>query len=348
MSSAEPATSRDRARWAPSGDSTLADHAAARLSREDLQSIYYFMQLTRSVEDRVRRLYLQGQLQGAVYSSRGQEGTAVASAYALGPGDFVAPLIRDLGASFARGMEPGRIFAQWLGRVDAPTQGRDGNLHFGDLSKGILAPISMLGATIPLCAGIGLAAKQRGESHVALAYIGDGGSNTGDFHEGLNFAAALRLPLILILEDNGFAYSTPSTQHVAISSFAERAVAYGVPAVTVDGNDVIAVYRETRQAVERGRSGGGPTLIEAKTFRVRGHAEHDDAFYVPKEMADAWAQRDPVQLLVEYLHDHQLITEEELGRIDERILLEVDAGLRWAEASPLPDPATQGDGVYAD
>lgn len=326
----------------------LADHESAGLTRDDLHALYYFMHLTRSVEDRVRHLYLQGRLLGAVYSSRGQEGTAVASAYALRPGDFVAPLIRDLGASFTRGMEPGRIFAQWLGRKAAPTGGRDGNLHFGDLSKGILTPISMLGATIPLCAGVGLAAKQRGDSRVALAYIGDGGTNTGDFHEGMNFAAALRLPVVLIVEDNGFAYSTPRSQHVAIADFTERARAYGIPAVSVEGNDVIAVYRETRRAIEYARSGCGPTLIEARTFRVRGHAEHDDAFYVPKELAAAWEKRDPIRLLLAYLAEHALMTEEERSRLDDRVTREVDAGLDWAEASPYPDPSTQALGVYAD
>lgn len=335
MSSAEPMA-------------TPMEHETAGLSTEALRTMYYCMQLTRSVEDRVRRLYLQGRLQGAVYSSRGQEGTAVASAYALGPDDFVAPLIRDLGATMTRGVEPRRIFAQWLGRAAAPTGGRDGNLHFGVLERGVLAPISMLGATIPVCAGIALAAVQRGERRVALAYIGDGGTNTGDFHEGMNFAAALRLPVIVIVEDNGFAYSTPTSRHVAIKSFAERAAAYGVPAVTVDGNNVIEVYRCTREAVERARAGGGPTLIEAKTFRMRGHAEHDDAFYVPAELVKQWEQRDPIELLVRYMAEHGLMDSAQRGEIDRQINAEVEEALGWAEAQPLPDPTTQQLGVYAD
>ncbi len=325
-----------------------APHEVAGLTVRDLYTLYYFMQLTRSVEDRVRTLYLQGRLQGAVYSSRGQEGTAVASAYALGPDDFVAPLIRDLGATFTRGVEPRRIFAQWLGRVGGPTAGRDGNLHFGDLSHGVLAPISMLGATIPLCAGIGLASKQRGENRVALAYIGDGGTNTGDFHEGLNFAAALRLPLVLIVEDNGFAYSTPSNQHVAIRSFVDRAVAYGIPGVATDGNDVIAVFGHTRDAVNRARRGDGPTLIEVKTFRMRGHAEHDDAFYVPREMQAHWEARDPIELLLRYLQSHGLFDDKERQRLDEKIAAVIEDALAWAEQSPLPDGSTQATGVYAD
>lgn len=336
MSSAEPRT-----------DSPTLPHEAAGLGCEDLHQLYYYMQLTRSVEDRVRALYLQGQLQGAVYSSRGQEGTAVASAYALGPDDVAAPLIRDLGAAFVRGIAPGRIFAQWLGRIAGPTGGRDGNLHFGDLSRGVLTPISMLGATIPVCAGVALASKQRGQQRVALAYIGDGGSNTGDFHEGLNFAAALGLPMVLIVEDNGYAYSTPVSRHVAISNFADRAVAYGIPASAVDGNDVLAVYRVTREAVARARAGGGPTLIAVKTFRMRGHAEHDNAFYVPKDMIAEWAQRDPIQRLLSYMEQYDLMAAPERQTIDERIAHEVDEGLAQALASPTPDPITQQDGVYA-
>ena len=336
MSSAEPAV-----------DAAAPAHVTAGLTREDLHTLYYYMHLTRSVEDRVRALYLQGKLLGAVYSSRGQEGTAVASAYALGPDDYVAPLIRDLGASFVRGIEPRRIFAQWLGRQGGPTGGRDGNLHFGDLSRGVVAPISMLGATIPVCAGIALASQQRGETRVALAYIGDGGSNTGDFHEGLNFAAALRLPLVLIVEDNGFAYSTPVAQHVAIRTFADRAAAYGIPSETVDGNDVIAVYRGTREAVERGRRGEGPTLLEVKTFRMRGHAEHDDASYVPRELTAHWQGRDPINLLLAYMARSDLIDDNEKQKLDYRVRSEIDEALAWAESSPYPDPATQTDNLYA-
>jgi TPP-dependent pyruvate/acetoin dehydrogenase alpha subunit len=336
MSSAEPV--------APS---PTLPHRDAGLETGDLLRIYYFMQLTRACEDAVRRLYLQGRLVGAVYTSRGQEGTAVASAFALRDGDFCAPLIRDLGASFTRGVDPTAIFAQWLGRETGPSRGRDGNLHFGVHERGVLAPISMLGATIPLCAGIGLAARQRGEDRVALAYIGDGGSNTGDFHEGLNFAAVLRLPMVLILEDNGYAYSTPTSRHVALRTFADRAAAYGIPGITVDGNDVIAVYSATVQAVQRARAGDGPTLIEVKTFRMRGHAEHDDAFYVPKELYEEWEARDPVDRLRVYLFDHDLASSSELGEIDALIRSEIDEALQAALDAPMPDPATQGDGVYA-
>jgi TPP-dependent pyruvate/acetoin dehydrogenase alpha subunit len=317
------------------------------LTRDDLLALYYYMQLTRSLEDRVRNLYLQGKLVGAVYRSLGQEGTAVASAYALEPQDIVAPLIRDLGASIVRGVPLDKIFAQWLGRVTGPSRGRDGNLHFGYMERGVLPPISMLGATIPVCAGVALAARQRGENRVALAYIGDGGTNTGDFHEGLNFAATLRLPLIVIVENNGYAYSTPVHKQVAITDFAERGPAYGIPGEIVDGNDVIAVYNVTKAAMERARAGLGPTLIEAKTFRMRGHAEHDDAFYVPKELFEEWARRDPIARLDSYLTQNDLWTDEDRQTIKKRIERELDEALARAEADPQPDPATLCDGVYA-
>src|SRR5579862_3773125 len=204
------------------------DSSAATLTRDDLVAMYYYMQLTRFLEDRVRNLYLQGKLVGAVYRSMGQEGTAVASAYALEDGDYIAPLIRDLGASVVRGVPLEKIFAQWLGRVTGPSGGRDGNLHFGYTEKGVLAPVSMLGATIPVCAGVALTGKRQGKNYVAVAYIGDGGTNTGDFHEGLNFAATLRLPMVLVVENNGYAYSTPTNKQFMIEDLAARAAGYGI------------------------------------------------------------------------------------------------------------------------
>jgi TPP-dependent pyruvate/acetoin dehydrogenase alpha subunit len=320
---------------------------ASKLGRDDLVELYYFMQLTRSLEDRVRNLYLQGKLVGAVYRSMGQEGTAVASAYALEPQDYCAPLIRDLGASLVRGVPLDVIFGQWLGRITGPSAGRDGNLHFGYIEKGVLAPISMLGATIPVCCGVALGARQRGNNCVAMAYIGDGGTNTGDFHEGVNFAAALNLPVVVIVENNGYAYSTPTERQFRIKDLAERAKAYGIPGEIVDGNDVEAVYEVCRIAVERARSGGGPTLIEAKTFRMRGHAEHDDAFYVPPERFEEWKARDPIAVLDGRLSNRGLWADGEKQAMVERIKHELDEAVAAAEAADTPDPSTQQDGVYA-
>jgi len=317
------------------------------LTREDLVAMYYYMVLTRTLEDRVRNLYLQGKLVGAVYRSMGQEGTAVATAYALEPADYVAPLIRDLGASVVRGVPLEKIFAQWLGRVTGPSRGRDGNLHFGYMEKGVLAPVSMLGVTIPLCAGVALAAKQRGEYRVSMAYIGDGGTNTGDFHEGLNFAATLRLPMILIVENNGYAYSTPTSKQFAVRDLAVRAQAYGIPGEIVDGNDVIEVYNVTKRAVLRARSGQGPTLIEAKTFRMRGHAEHDDASYVPTNLVEEWQRRDPIAKLAAHMEEKGLWREGEKQAVEGRIKRELDEAVAGAEAAAHPDGGTQAAGTYA-
>jgi TPP-dependent pyruvate/acetoin dehydrogenase alpha subunit len=324
-----------------------ADTKGAALTRDDLVSMFYYMQLTRTLEDRVRNLYLQGKLVGAVYRSMGQEGTAVASAYALEDGDYCAPLIRDLGASVVRGVPLEKIFGQWLGRVTGPSAGRDGNLHFGYIQKGVLAPVSMLGATIPLCAGVALAARQQGNDRVALAYIGDGGTNTGDFHEGLNFAAVLRLPVVLIVENNGYAYSTPTDQQFLIPDLAIRATSYGIPGVIIDGNDVEAVYTTTKRAVDRARAGEGPTLIEAKTFRMRGHAEHDDASYVPKHLYEEWAAKDPILRLDRRLTEEGMWHEGERDSVLERVRVELDEAVEAAEAASHPEAATQQHGVYA-
>jgi len=325
----------------------LAGESTAVLDRDDLVAMYYYMTLTRSLEDRVRNLYLQGKLVGAVYRSLGQEGTAVASAYALEDGDYIAPLIRDLGASIVRGVPIDRIFGQWLGRVSGPSSGRDGNLHFGYVERGVLTPISMLGATIPLCCGVALAAKRRGDYRVVLAYIGDGGTNTGDFHEGVNFAATLKLPLVVLVENNGFAYSTPTEKQFVVKNLAIRAKAYGIPGEVVDGNDVVAVNAVTRKAVRRARAGQGPTLIEAKTFRMRGHAEHDDAFYVPKHLLEEWAARDPIALLDARLTQSGSWRDGERERIIERVKRELDTAVGAAEQAAAPDPETQQQGVYA-
>jgi TPP-dependent pyruvate/acetoin dehydrogenase alpha subunit len=205
----------------------------------------------------------------------------------------------------------------------------------------------MLGVSIPVCAGVGLAAKQRGDYHVAVAYIGDGGTNTGDFHEGLNFAATLRLPLVVIVENNGFAYSTPTTKQFAITDLADRAQAYGIPGEIVDGNDVVAVYTCTRRAVLRARSGQGPTLIEAKTFRMRGHAEHDDASYVPPHLFDEWAARDPIARLNARLEEGGLWRNGEKQTIADRIDRELDTAVAAAEAAAHPNPDTQQDRLHA-
>jgi len=322
--------------------------AKSDLSRERQLELYRFLKLNRMTEDRLGNLYRQNKVVGGLYASRGQEATSVGAAYALEPQDFMGPLIRNLGAMLVRGVKPREVMMQYMARADSPTGGKDGNTHFGDMERGLVAPISMLGSVIPVMAGVALAGKKLGRNLVALTFIGDGGTSTGDFHEGLNLAAVLNVPFVLVCENNGWAYSTPTSKQMKVKSIATRASAYGIPGETVDGNDVLAVYEGVKKAVERARSGGGPTLIEARTFRMKGHAEHDDAGYVPKEMVEEWKKKDPIERFERHLLHHEMATEDDLrlitNAIDEELSAEVDRAL----ASPFPPPERAFEGVYAE
>jgi len=322
--------------------------AKSELSRERQLELYRFLKLNRMTEDRLGNLYRQNKVVGGLYASRGQEATSVGAAYALEPQDFMGPLIRNLGAMLVRGVKPREVMMQYMARADSPTGGKDGNTHFGDMERGLVAPISMLGSVIPVMAGVALAGKKLGRNLVALTFIGDGGTSTGDFHEGLNLAAVLNVPFVLVCENNGWAYSTPTSKQMKVKSIATRASAYGIPGETVDGNDVLAVYEGVKKAVERARGGGGPTLIEARTFRMKGHAEHDDAGYVPKEMVEEWKKKDPIERFERHLLHHEMATEDDLrlitNAIDEELSAEVDRAL----ASPFPPPERAFEGVYAE
>jgi TPP-dependent pyruvate/acetoin dehydrogenase alpha subunit len=332
----------------PAADAPGERLARTSLGRDEQLRLYHFMKLTRMVEGRLGNLYRQGKVVGGLYSSLGQEATAVGSAYALAPGDFMGPLIRNLGSMLVRGVEPREVMAQYLAKGASPTGGKDGNTHFGDLSRGLVAPISMLGALIPVMAGVALAGRMQGKDLVALTYIGDGGTSTGDFHEGLNFAAAQNLPLVVIAENNGYAYSTPVSAQMRIKHIAARAAAYGIPGEIVDGNDVLAVYEATRRAVERARGGGGPTLLEAKTFRMKGHAEHDDAGYVPRELFEEWRKRDPIERFERHLLGSGLGASSDLEAITAAIDGQLDAEVDFALDAPWPAPERALEGVYAD
>ena len=322
--------------------------AKTELPRERQLELYRFMKLNRMTEDRLGNLYRQGKVVGGLYSSRGQEAVSVGSAYALAPQDFAGPLIRNLGAMLVRGVKPREVMMQYMAKSDSPTGGKDCNTHFGDLSRGLIAPISMLGAIIPVMTGIALAARMQKKDVVAMTWIGDGGTSTGDFHEGLNLAAVLNAPFVLVAENNGWAYSTPTSRQMRIKDIVVRAAAYGIAGELVDGNDVLAVYEATHRAVERARGGAGPTLIEAKTFRMKGHAEHDDAGYVPKEHFEEWKRKDPIERFERYLLTNGLAGEEDLRRIaaeiDEELSREVDLAL----ASPFPPAERAFENVYAE
>ena len=320
---------------------------AAKLTRAQYHELYYYLRLNRRVDEQLTHLYRQGKVVGGVYSSLGQEATAVGSAYALGPDDFLGGMIRDVGATLVRGFRPRDVFLQYMARRDGPTGGRDANNHFGDLQRGVMAPISMLGELVPLLSGVGLAAKIRGERRVGLTYVGDGATSTTPFHEGLNFAAVLQLPLIVVVENNGWAYSTPVERQMANTRIVDRARAYGIVGESIDGNDVVAVYEATRRARERAYQGGGPTLIEALTMRMKGHAEHDDARYVPKAMLEKWRARDPIVQYEKFLAKRKLMSAEEKSGLEARLEQVIREDVEFAESSPFPAPEKAARPVWA-
>ena len=336
----------------PATRPTAAIPAGAVLSRDQLLDIYYYLRLTRTLEERLVALYRQSKVIGGLFRSLGQEGESVATAYALERGrhkDVLSPLIRNLGSLLVMGAQPAEILRQYMAKAESPTRGRELNVHFNDLEKGYLGQISHLGDMIPVMAGIALTFKLRGEPRVGLVYIGDGGTSTGTFHEGLNFAAVQRLPLVVIGEYNHWAYSTPPEKQFAVKDLADKAKGYGIPAVTVDGNDVFAVYEATRFAVERARRGKGVHFIEVKTYRRKGHAEHDDQHYVPKSELERWAsENDPVDRYVQRLLGADMVAEADLKDIDDRVRVEVDQATDACVDEPLPAPETALPGVYAD
>lgn len=327
--------------------STSSSNGPGELSKELHERIYYFMKLTRLVEDRLGVLAAQGKVLGSLYTSLGQEATAVGCAAALDAarGDVVAPLLRDMGAMLTMGASPVEIFQQYMAK-DGPSKGRELNIHFGSPARSFVGPVSMLGEMIPVMAGIALSFKIKASQSVALTFIGDGGASTGPTHEGLNFAAVLDLPLILVVENNGFAYSTPTDQQSRLKRLADRALAYGMPGVTVDGNDVLAVYHATSEAVDRARSGNGPTLIEAVTFRMRGHAQHDNQAYVPSKLLAEWKEKDPIARHERHVTANGILTHEELASIESRIAQRIEQAVQSAEATPFPAAQSAANDVF--
>ena len=317
------------------------------LKPEQMLELYRYLKLTRMVEERLVNLYRQTKIGGGVFRSLGQEATAVGSAYALEPTDFVTPLIRDLGAVLVKGIRPRDIFAQYMAKAWGPSGGRDLNIHFGDMSKGFIGPISHLGDMIPVMTGVLLGARMQQKPTVAIAYIGDGGMSTGAFHEGLNFAAVQKLPLIVIAEYNHYAYSTPTSLQTAVRDLAEKAAGYNIPASIVDGNDVVACYEVTKRAADYARQGGGAVLIEAKTYRRRGHAEHDDQRYVPAGEIEWWEKHnDPIDRYEAYLIERGLADQAKLAEITADVMREIEEDSAWAESSPMPEAEQAAYGVF--
>ncbi len=307
----------------------------------------YHMTLMREVEDRIeRKLYRQGKVVGGVYVARGQEAIPVGTGLAARPSDVFFPSHRDLALFFIRGITPRQVFAQYMGRVDGLTRGKDGNMHMGSMPHRLVSIISSIGASVPVAAGAALALKYKGTQEVAFVFFGDGATSRGDWHEGVNMAAVLKLPLVLVCNNNQYAYSTPLEKQMACANVADRGPAYGIPAEIVDGNDVFAVNQAARRAAEHARAGLGPYLLECKTFRMTGHSAHDAAEYVPKHLFEEWAKKDPIARLEALMLAKGWATAEEIEEKRAGVLAEVDEAVAWAENRPYPEPSELCDGVY--
>jgi pyruvate dehydrogenase E1 component alpha subunit/2-oxoisovalerate dehydrogenase E1 component alpha subunit len=321
--------------------------AKRKLSRQHYLDLYYYMRLNREVEDSMTKLFRQNKIVGGLYASLGQEAVSVGSAYALEKRDWMAPMIRNIGALLVKGVPPRDIFTQHMAKFTSPTKGKDGTSHFGDLENlHIVSPISMLGDLIPVMTGVAMAGRYLGQKIVAMTWIGDGGSSTGVFHEGMNLAASQKAAFVLILENNQWAYSTPVRRQVPIENLADRAKAYGIASYIVDGNDVVAMYSTAKEAVDRARAGEGPILIEAKTFRRRGHAQHDPAEYVPKDQLEFWEKRDPIALYESFLLKEKLLDAKGKKEVEDKIANLLEKEREFAENSPMPPAETVATGVY--
>jgi TPP-dependent pyruvate/acetoin dehydrogenase alpha subunit len=314
--------------------------------RADRVNLLRFMLMMRLSEERGLTLYKQGKVPGSFYDGCGQEAIPVGSAYVLGPRDRTCILHRDLGAHFVRGVTPDRYLANYMGRAGGVTGGKDGNMHFGDRGLGSVGMVSMLPDMAMVATGMALAFKNRGEDRIAMTWFGEGSTANGQWHEAMNFAGVHGLPVVFVLENNQFAYSTPNELEFAVDPV-ERARVYGFPGVKVDGNDVEAVFEAARVATERARAGEGPTLIECVTMRMHGHGAHDDMSYVPPEMFEKWAERDPIDLYAGRLEAEYGFSPDELEAIRTAVKQEVDDCARTALESPMPDPATATEGVFA-
>src|SRR5438067_248924 len=312
--------------------------------------IYRWMVLNRKMEQALENLYKQGKVVGGVYFGLGQEACSCASAFALDRDDWVAPMIRNQGSLLVRGFEPRDMMMQYMAKADSPTKGRDGTSHFGDIHKrNVVSPISMLGDLIPVMAGVALGARLQGKNIAVMTYIGDGGQSTGVTYEGINFAAVQNLGLVLLVESNLWAYSTPSEMQYCVKDLAERAIGYGIPGLIIDGTDPCQVYDASYEAAERAHHGEGPTLIEAKMMRMKGHAIHDAADYVPKPMFDYWNRREPLARFENYLlREKKWLSQKE----NEALLAEVEQVIERereiAVNSPMPAPETAAGGVYCE
>lgn len=318
------------------------------LSSEQYLQLYYNMKLTREFEESILKLYRQGKIVGGAYTGNGNEATAVGSAFALEPHDYLFPMHRDMGAHLVKGQSLRHLMLQHLARGNSLSKGRDGTGHYADPALRIYGNISHLGAMVPMACGVALASKLRKEKSVVLTYIGDGGSNVGDIHESLAMASVMKLPLILIIENNQFAYSTPVAKQKAAEKYSDRAIGYGIPGFTIDGTNIEEVYATCKTAVERARNGEGPTLIESVTMRMHGHSAHDGADYVPKQLLEEWKKKDPVERIEKLLSEKKILTEKIKKEFHDKVNAELEDAIQFAVESPYPNGEEAAIGVYAE
>jgi TPP-dependent pyruvate/acetoin dehydrogenase alpha subunit len=319
----------------------------ATVTRELGSQLLYYMKLMRDLEHRIENLYRQGKIVGGVFIGRGQEAISAGSAILTTPDDVVCPCHRDLAAFLIRGLPAWAVVANYLGRKDGPTRGRDGNLHLGSLPLGIVSFISSMAAIVPVANGVALSFQYRKKPNVVLCYFGDGATSRGEWHEAMNFGAVFKLPIVYFCNNNQYAYSTPVSRQMAVEHITDRAQGYGMPCHRVDGNDVVAVHEAARKAIARARKGEGPSLIECKTFRMTGHSAHDGAEYVPKELFEKWKKKDPIVRFEKYLLEKKLLSRDQIDAVYAKVQAEVEEAVARAEQSPYPDPTGLLDGVFA-
>ncbi len=311
------------------------------------ERMLYFMKLARMAEERIERvLYRQGKIIGGVYVGRGQEAVGVATAIQLVEGDVILPNHRDFAAFVIRGFKLPEVFANWMGRMGGPNRGRDNTLHLGDMKRGVIPIISHLGDTCPVACGVAMVLKRRRKRNVALVTFGEGTTSRGDVHEAMNLASVMKLPVVFVCNNNGYAYSTHTSKQYAVKDLSVRGSAYNMPGVTVDGTDVLAVHATAARAIARARAGQGPSFIECRTFRMTGHSAHDMAEYVPEKVLKEGAKKDPIAKLEKHLLAKRLITRAGIHELEEKIRKEIDAAVASAELSPMPDGASALEGVY--
>src|SRR6187455_246145 len=321
-------------------------NSATEVPPRSLQlEMYYYLRLTRALDERAQVLYRQSKVVGGLFSSLGQEAISIGSSFALAKGDYVGPMIRNSGTVLARGHTARDVMTNYLAKATAPTQGKDNSQHFGDIERtGVISCISMLGTLVPVMAGMALGARMKGEKRVALTYVGDGASSTGDFYEGLVFASVQKLAVVVIIENNQYAYSTPTSKQSLLKDLADKSKAFGIPGVVGDGNDVLEVYGITKKCVDDAREGRGPQLIEFKTLRMRGHAVHDDASYYPPGLVEEWKKKDPIARFEKKLK----LSKEEKAAVEDRLKATVDDAVEFAEKSPPPPGENAYKGVFED